>query len=330
MIYGTRHRHPRRATSSSARRRGHLRLDRRRRDQRGRVLGVAEHRLHAAAAGALPGRGQRLRDLGAGRGADARRRHLAAGRELPRPQGAALRRHRLPRQLPRRSARRSALGARASASRRSCTPRSPGPTRTRSRTTSGSTRRRRSARPRRRAIRSSGCAAFLMAEGLVDRGRAGRDRRGRRSRDRRGRRRRASPPPRPSADTAGHYVFSPDVDPTVGGVRHAGAARGQARHDGRGDQPHAARTRWRANPRIVVFGEDVADATHERRRWAQVPGQGRRLQGDARPAAGLRRRARLQLAAGRGQHRRPRRRHGARAASSRSSRSSSSTTSGRR
>ena len=67
-----------------ARRRGHLRLDRRRRDERRRVLGVAEHGLHAAAAGALSRRGQRLRDLGAGRRADARRRHLAAGRDRSR------------------------------------------------------------------------------------------------------------------------------------------------------------------------------------------------------------------------------------------------------
>ena len=44
-------------------------LDRRRHHQRGRVLGVAQHRLQSEAAGALPGRGQRLRDLGAGRGA---------------------------------------------------------------------------------------------------------------------------------------------------------------------------------------------------------------------------------------------------------------------
>ena len=60
-------------------RRAHLRLARRRRDERGRILGSAEHRLHQAPAGALPGRGQRLRDLGAGRSADAGRRHLAAG-----------------------------------------------------------------------------------------------------------------------------------------------------------------------------------------------------------------------------------------------------------
>ena len=45
---------------------------RRRHDQRGRVLGSAEHRLQPEAAGAVPGRGQRLRDLGAGRGADRR------------------------------------------------------------------------------------------------------------------------------------------------------------------------------------------------------------------------------------------------------------------
>ena len=58
--------------------RNHLRLDRRRRDERRRVLGIAEHRLRAEAAGALPRRRQRLRDLRSGRSADARRRHLRA------------------------------------------------------------------------------------------------------------------------------------------------------------------------------------------------------------------------------------------------------------
>ena len=43
-------------------------LGRRRHHQRGRVLGVAEHRLQPQAPGRVPGRGQRLRDLGAGRG----------------------------------------------------------------------------------------------------------------------------------------------------------------------------------------------------------------------------------------------------------------------
>ena len=64
---------------AASRRRGRLRLARRRRDRRGRVLGVAEHRLRQAPAGALPGRGQRLRHLGAGRG---RRRRAATSREL--------------------------------------------------------------------------------------------------------------------------------------------------------------------------------------------------------------------------------------------------------
>ena len=303
-------------------------VGRRRRHQRRRVLGVAQHRLHAAGAGALPGRGQRLRDLGAGRGADARRRHLAAGRELPQPQGAALRRHRLPRQLPR--ARR---GGRLGAARAQAGVRArqghPARTRTRSRTTSGSTRRRRSARPRPRAIRWSGCAAFLL-----DRG-AGRPRptwpssprrsiaeiaRGHRRRARRAAGRPPTPPPtgcsRPTSTRPSAAFDTPE------------AARGPSRHDGGGDQPHAQ-------------GRDGAQPAHRRLRRGRGrrqpdggarpgAGQGRRLQGDARPAARLRRRPRLQLAARRGQHRRPRRRHGARAASSRWSRSSSSTTSGRR
>ena len=58
---------------------------RRRHHQRGRVLGGAEHRLQPEAAGGLPGRGQRLRHLGAGRGQHAGRLDLEAGHRLPRP-----------------------------------------------------------------------------------------------------------------------------------------------------------------------------------------------------------------------------------------------------
>ena len=56
-----------------------------------------------------------------------------------------------------------------------------------------------------------------------------------------------------------------------------------------------------ANPRVLVFGEDVGP-------------EGRRPCGDARPAGEIRPRARVRHLAQRGRHRRPRGRHGARRA----------------
>jgi 2-oxoisovalerate dehydrogenase E1 component len=63
---------------------------------------------------------------------------------------------------------------------------------------------------------------------------------------------------RPSPDTAGDWVFSPDVDPT------SPAFDTPAEPEGRPDTMVAAINRtlkdeMAANPRIVVFGEDVAD-----------------------------------------------------------------------
>ena len=55
---------------------------------RGRVLGEPQHGLQPEAAGAVPDRGQRLRDLGPGRGADGRRQHLAPGARVPQPAAA--------------------------------------------------------------------------------------------------------------------------------------------------------------------------------------------------------------------------------------------------
>jgi 2-oxoisovalerate dehydrogenase E1 component len=66
--------------------------------------------------------------------------------------------------------------------------------------------------------------------------------------------------PKPTADSAADFVFSPDVDPTSTAFETA------AEPDGRPDTMVAAINRtmkdeMAANPRIVVFGEDVADAS---------------------------------------------------------------------
>jgi 2-oxoisovalerate dehydrogenase E1 component len=68
--------------------------------------------------------------------------------------------------------------------------------------------------------------------------------------------------PKPSAETADWYVFSPDVDPT------SSAFATEARPEGKPDTMVAAINRtlkdeMARNPRIVVFGEDVADSSRE-------------------------------------------------------------------
>ncbi len=77
---------------------------------------------------------------------------------------------------------------------------------------------------------------------------------------------------KPARDTAGLYVYSPDVDVT------ASAWESTPSTDGKPDTMVAAINRtlhdeMRANPRIVVFGEDVADASRERA-LAEVTGKG--------------------------------------------------------
>jgi 2-oxoisovalerate dehydrogenase E1 component len=67
---------------------------------------------------------------------------------------------------------------------------------------------------------------------------------------------------KPARDTAGLYVYSPDVDPTGPSFDTPLVPEGKP------DTMVAAINRtmkdeMAANPRIVVFGEDVADATHE-------------------------------------------------------------------
>jgi 2-oxoisovalerate dehydrogenase E1 component len=77
---------------------------------------------------------------------------------------------------------------------------------------------------------------------------------------------------KPAKETAGLWVFSPDVDPASAAFDRAGVP------DGKPDTVVAAinrtlRDEMSRNPAIVVFGEDVADATREEALSA-VPGKG--------------------------------------------------------
>jgi 2-oxoisovalerate dehydrogenase E1 component len=78
--------------------------------------------------------------------------------------------------------------------------------------------------------------------------------------------------PKPPKDSATRWVFSPDIDPTSADFDTPGQWSGKA------DTMVAAinrtlRSEMAANPRIVMFGEDVADATREDALSA-VPGKG--------------------------------------------------------
>jgi 2-oxoisovalerate dehydrogenase E1 component len=77
---------------------------------------------------------------------------------------------------------------------------------------------------------------------------------------------------KPSPDTAGLYVYSPAVDPS------AAAFASEPVSEGKPDTMVAAinrtlRDEMALNPLIVVFGEDVADCSHEGS-LAEVPGKG--------------------------------------------------------
>jgi 2-oxoisovalerate dehydrogenase E1 component len=78
--------------------------------------------------------------------------------------------------------------------------------------------------------------------------------------------------PKPPAETADWYVFSPDVDPT------SAAFETPEQPSGKPDTMVAAinrtmKSEMARNPRIVIFGEDVADASREAA-LAKVPGKG--------------------------------------------------------
>ena len=115
---------------------------------------------------------------------------------------------------------------------------------------------------------------------------------------------------KPSPDTVTLYVYSPDVDPSSDDF----ASDPAPAPDGKPDTMVAAINRtmkdeMARNPRIVVFGEDVADASREAA-LESVPGKG----GVFKVTHGLQRAfggdPRVQLAAGRSEHHRARDRHG--------------------
>ncbi|MGE3843847.1 MAG: thiamine pyrophosphate-dependent enzyme [Vicinamibacterales bacterium] len=77
---------------------------------------------------------------------------------------------------------------------------------------------------------------------------------------------------RPAPETAGLYVYSPDVDPT------SGLFASEPQFDAKSDTMVAAINRtlkdeMAHNPRMVVFGEDVADCSHEAA-LSEVSGKG--------------------------------------------------------
>ena len=78
--------------------------------------------------------------------------------------------------------------------------------------------------------------------------------------------------PKPAKDTAGLWVFSPDVDPASAAFDTAPVPEGKP------DTMVSAINRtmkdeMAVNPHIVMFGEDVADATHEEK-LTEVQGKG--------------------------------------------------------
>ena len=127
------------------------------------------------------------------------------------------------------------------------------------------------AEPRRSAIRSTRMRAFLQSEcgvsdAELDAIAADVDREIAEATDA------ALAAPKPTPDTADWYVFSPDVDPT------SSAFETPAQPEGKPDTMVAAINRtlkdeMAANPRIVMFGEDVADASRAQS-LPQVPGKG--------------------------------------------------------
>ncbi len=78
--------------------------------------------------------------------------------------------------------------------------------------------------------------------------------------------------PKPAKDTAGLWVYSPDVDPTSPAFDTPIAAEGKPETMVSAIN-RTMKDEMAVNPRIVMFGEDVADVTHEQN-LKEVQGKG--------------------------------------------------------
>jgi 2-oxoisovalerate dehydrogenase E1 component len=79
--------------------------------------------------------------------------------------------------------------------------------------------------------------------------------------------------PQPEPETAALYVFSPDVDPTSSRYSTEPAPQGKGSDTMVASINATLKDEMARDPRIVVFGQDVADASHEEA-LSQVAGKG--------------------------------------------------------
>ena len=125
---------------------------------------------------------------------------------------------------------------------------------------------------------------------------------------------RALEAPLPTVEGITAHVYSEDLDPTGAQFDHEHAeapsvAGGGKAGSAKGGDPRTMadlinaclHDEMRRDPRIVVYGEDVADASREAGA-ERGKGQGRSLQNHRRPADRVWLGARVQLTAGRGQY----------------------------
>ena len=112
--------------------------------------------------------------------------------------------------------------------------------------------------------------------------------------------------PQPALDTIYNYVYSPDVDPTAEQFDTEDDPQSSGEPTTMVDLLNSClKDEMARDPRILVFGEDVADSSREAA-LPELKGKGGVFKVTWGLAEAVRRNARLQLAVGRSQHRRTR------------------------